>query len=502
MSREAYAEPTPRAKPRAHTLSVGVDRTLIAVVALLILVPCFWQPYIEAGDLASHTYNAWLAGQIELGKVPPRSVTLAHPITNVLSDWALQALVYKLGRAGAERIVVSASVEIFFWGGFCFVAAVAGQRCWIIAPSLAMIAYGQIFHLGFLNFYISTGLSLWVMTLLWRPQRPRVWLAIPVALLALLAHALPLLGAAAALLYVYGLRRVPEAYRWGVFVGGVCLLVLLQNALLALFPTRWVPVDILRVDGITGLTGTGQLWLYGAQYLIVIAGLLLVWFFLFLERLDRGKILEDPMIHLWALSILAYILLPRQIQLPQYRFPLAFIQPRISFFVAVLFCAMVAGGLHGRGLTRASCLLAGAFFTMLFLDAKSLNQVDEQLNKIVAALPPGQRLVAALQDSSSVQLNGLIHIGSGACIERCWDYGNYEPATAQFRVQAPGPNPVVAGDMSLVADLEQGRHVVTAPEAPLYSVCAVKGSDTHFELRKLTAGETTCLLQIPATNHF
>ena len=149
----------------------------------------------------------------------------------------------------------------------------------------------------------------------------------------------------------------------------MCLLVLLQTTLLTLFPTRWVPADILRLDGITGLTGAGQLWLYGAQYLIVIAGLLLVWFFLFLERLDRGKILQDPMIHLWALSILAYILLPRQIQFPQYRFPLAFIQPRISFFIAVFFCAMVAGGLHGRGLTRASCLLAGAFFTMLFLDA-------------------------------------------------------------------------------------------------------------------------------------
>ena len=78
MSREMYAEPAPRAKPRVHALSAGIDRTLIAIAALLILVPCFWQPYIEAGDLASHTYNAWLAGQIELGKVPPGSVTLAH----------------------------------------------------------------------------------------------------------------------------------------------------------------------------------------------------------------------------------------------------------------------------------------------------------------------------------------------------------------------------------------------------------------------------------------
>jgi len=502
MSREAYAKPAPRAKPRIHAMSAGFDRTLIAIAALLILVPCFWQPFIEAGDLASHTYNAWLAGQIDLGKVPPASVTLAHPLTNVLSDWALQALVYNIGRAGAERIVVSAAVEIFFWGAFCFVAAVAGQRCWIIAPSLAMIAYGLIFHLGFLNFYLSTGFSLWLMTLLWNPQRPRMWLAIPVAVLALLAHALPLLAAVAALLYVHGLRRVPEVHRWAVFIAGVCLLVLVQTVLLTRFPTRWVPADVLRLDGIAELTGAGQMWLYGAQYLIVVAGILLVWFFLFLDRLDRGSVLADPIIHLWALAMLAFILLPQQIQFPQYRFPLAFIQPRISFFIAVFFCAVVAGGLHGRGLTRGSCLLAGAFFTMLFLDAKSLNQVDAQLNRVVAAIPPGQRLVAAFEDSSSVQLNGLIHVGSGACIGRCWDYANYEPATAQFRVQATAPNKVVAGDMSLVAELEHGHHIVTAQEAPLYSVCPVKGSATQFELRELAAGETTCLVRIPAAIHF
>ena len=414
----------------------------------------------------------------------------------------LRGLVYKVGPAAAERIVVSAAVEIFFWGAFCFVAAVAGHRCWIIAPSLAMIAYGVVFHLGFLNFYISTGLSLWMMTLLWRPVRSRLWLAIPLAVLALLSHALPLLAAIAALLYVYGLRRVPEANRWAVFIAGACPLVLVQTTLLTRFPTRWVPADVLRLDGIAELTGAGQMWLYGAQYLIVVAGILLLWFFLFLERLDRGSVLGDPMVHLWALAMLAFLLLPQQIQFPQYRFPLALIQPRISFFIAVFFCAVVAGGLHGRGLTRASCLLAGAFFTMLFLDAKSLNQVDAKLNKIIAALPPGQRVVAAFEDSSSVQLNGLIHIGSGACIGRCWDYGNYEPATAQFRIQASGPNKVVAGDMLEVAEIEHGRHVVTAQESPLYSVCPVTGSATPFELRKMTAGATTCLVRIPAVTHF
>ena len=502
MSREAYAEPAPRSKPRAHTLSAGIDRALIVIVALLILIPCFWQPHIEAGDLASHTYNAWLAGQIKLGNVPPGSVTLAHPLTNVLSDWALEALLYKIGRTGAERIVVSAAVEIFFWGAFCFVGAVAGHRCWIIAPSLAMISYGLIFHLGFLNFYISTGFSLWIMALLWRPERPRSWLSIPLAVLALLAHALPLLAAVAALLYVYGLRRVPEANRWVVFIGGVCFLILAQTVLLTRSPTPWVLRDVMGIDGILGLIGAGQFWLYGPEYLIVIAGILIVWFILFLERLDRGSILQDPLIHLWALSMLAYVLLPRQIQLPQYQLPLTFIQTRISFIIGVFLCAVVAGGLHGRGVTRASCLLAAAFFTMLFLDAKSLSRVDDEISRIVMAIPPGQRLAAAFQDSSSVQLNALIHLSSGVCIGRCWDYGNYEPATAGFRVRTDGPNAVVAATRGAVAEIEEGRHMVTPAEAPLYSICIAKGTNTQYELRKLSAGETTCRVRIPATNHF
>ena len=50
MSREAYPEPPPRAKPGAHThaLSPATNRILIVVVALLLLVPCFWQPHIMA----------------------------------------------------------------------------------------------------------------------------------------------------------------------------------------------------------------------------------------------------------------------------------------------------------------------------------------------------------------------------------------------------------------------------------------------------------------------
>jgi hypothetical protein len=496
----AYDEGVVPAKRGSHGLSPLVEASLIGIVAALLLVPCFWQPHIIAGDLPSHVYNAWLATQIEQGKA--QGLVLAHPITNVLADWAFEALFKAGGRVWAERVVAGAAVQIFFWGAFFFVAAVASERSWIVAPSLGMLAYGLIFQLGLLNFYIATGLSLWLMALLWRPRRPWFWLSVPLAALALLAHPLPLAWAAAALVYVHGVRRVPEKQRALVLLGGFCALVLAQTLLLTLLPTRWSLDDLVNVGGILGLVGVGQMWPYGVKYVIVVAGLSLIWFLLFLERIDRGQFLSDPVVHLWLLCMAALVLLPSGIQFPQYRFALQFVPERVSFFVAILFCAMVAKGEHGRSLTRASCLLAAVFFVALFLDMKSLNQVEAQVTDLVSTLPPGERVVAILRDSSDTRTYGMAHVSSGACIGHCWDYANYEPSTGQFRIQAPHPNGVVASDITIVKAIENGNHVVTPDEAPLYSVCPAKQSGRMFELRKLGAGDMTCLVTIPGTEPF
>jgi hypothetical protein len=240
------------------------------------------------------------------------------------------------------------------------------------------------------------------------------------------------------------------------------------------------------------------MWVYGVKYLIVVAGILIVWFLLFLDRLDRGAFVEDPLVQIWGLSMVAYMLLPRFIYFPRYVAPLEFVQFRLSLFIAILFCAMVAQGRLGRGLTRASGLLAAGFFIMVYLDAKSLNQVEAELARLVSSLPPGTPVVTALRDSGSTRLNGLIHVGSAACLGRCWDYGNYEPASTQFRVRVSGPSKIIAGNTRTVAEIERGLHIVSVQEAPLYSVCPAKGPDPRFELRKLSAGETTCMVRIPA----
>ena len=75
----------------------------------------------------------------------------------MLTDWALERLVYSRGPVAAERVVSGAAVLIFFWGAFFAVDATTGRRPWLFSPLLAMLSYGLVFHFGFLNFYLSVG---------------------------------------------------------------------------------------------------------------------------------------------------------------------------------------------------------------------------------------------------------------------------------------------------------------------------------------------------------
>jgi len=146
---------------RAQSLSFGalkfvVDRWLpVLAISAVLLLPCFWHKRIEAGDLASHTYNAWLAQLIARGNAP--GLYLVRQWNNVLVDLALAKLVNAVGFVAAEKIVVPACVLIFFWGAFAFIAAATRRPPWFLVPAIAMIAYGWTFQMGFMNYYLSLG---------------------------------------------------------------------------------------------------------------------------------------------------------------------------------------------------------------------------------------------------------------------------------------------------------------------------------------------------------
>ena len=99
---------------------------IFAAISMALVVPCWWQPRIQAGDLSSHVYNAWLAGLVERGAAP--GLTLASQSTNVLFDLMLGRLFRWAGPGAAQRLAVSAAVWVFIWGAFAYVSAVSGRE--------------------------------------------------------------------------------------------------------------------------------------------------------------------------------------------------------------------------------------------------------------------------------------------------------------------------------------------------------------------------------------
>ena len=467
----------------------------IAISAALVL-PCVWQEHIQAGDLSSHVYNAWLVQQIKREAVP--GLALIPVWTNVLTDWALERLMGVAGEPVAERVVAGSAALIFFWGAFFAINAASNRRPWLLCPVLGMVSYGLVFHFGFLNFYLSTGLCLWILGLLWRPTWRRALIAIPLTALAFLAHGLPVVWVFAVLAYLHLAWRVPQVWRILVPVGGVAGLAIVSTVIMSRFPYRWSFSQLASLDGYSGITGVDQVWLFDSKYLIVTAALLIIFVKLFLERFDRGNFLRDPLAQVWILHMVAFMLMPSAIQLPQYQHVLAYIPQRISLFIAVSFGLMVGKAAYGRGITRLSGLAAATFFMFLYVDYGAFNKAEDEVTALVSELPPGQRVVAAITDSDA-RLNALIHVVDRACIGRCFSYADYEPATGQFRVRIVGPNRVIAPNMTVVQEIEYGHHTVTAREAPLYSVCPCQKEGNRFCLRVLSAGEKTCAFSSPVS---
>src|SRR5690242_13942800 len=140
-------------------------------ISCALLVPCFWHRRIEAGDLGSHVYNAWLAQLIEKGQAP--GLYFARQWNNVLFDLLLLKFGNAFGLAAAQKMVVALCVLVFFWGVFALLVAVTARAPWFLLPCLAMLAYGWTFNIGFFNYYLSLGLGFLALAILWhKPGAP------------------------------------------------------------------------------------------------------------------------------------------------------------------------------------------------------------------------------------------------------------------------------------------------------------------------------------------
>lgn len=482
------------AAPDAANRVLARTSVRAAIISALVVTPCFWQSRIQAGDFSSHLYNAWLAILIGEGKAP--GLKIVPQWTNILFDLVLSGLMRLAGPWDAEHIAVPLAVLVFFWGAFAVVCKVSCARPWFVLTFLAVLAHGWVFHMGFMNFYLATGLCFWAFALLWRPSLRSTILAVPLIALACAGHMLPVAWLAGCTAYTWIARRIRPRARPILMVSALAFLVIARTFLMAHFPTRW------SAEQVISMTGADQISVFQGKYYPLECVLLAIWFSLFVrsvKRKGKERLLLGIPFQLCAIACLAVLLLPGALLLPMYAHPLRYIAERMSLLVGVSCCALLGGVVPGRREKMAATILLGVFFSFLYADTRALNRVEDLLERSVTAVPAGSRVISALCDERG-DVNLLAHTLDRVCIRRCFSYANYEPATSQFRIRTEGVNPIVVANDADSGAMQLGAYTVRSYDAPLYQIY-LRGS--YLDLRLLKAGDVTgatCFEAMPGLN--
>ncbi len=462
-----------------------------ALVSLALLVPCIWQPHIQAGDLSSHLYNTWLTQLASAGQAP--GITIVSLRTNVLFDLLLEGAWRLAGPRFAEVSVVGLTVLVFFWGAFALLRRVHRTLPWTWTPCLAMLAYGWVFRSGFFNFYLSLGLCFWAMAVAWNRKWKSLLLAAVILLLAYTAHALPIAWACGLLLYSWILRHLDPARRWILLVGALVSMAATGALLTASFPTRW------GIQQVMSLTGSDQLFITGAKSLLLALGLAVLWLVILNRYWLSAKgtlVRSDIELHLFLLSAASTVLIPTGILLPGFAHGLLYISDRMSLCVAVCACLVLAKVALTRGEQATMAALTAVFFAFSYVDERAASGIENAMVSALQPLPPGQRVVSGVVGASS-RVDLLGHAVDRACIGRCFSYGNYEPATRQFRIRVQPGSPVVVQSYADSYAIQTGSYTIKETDLPIYALCPRPGAPVSFELRGLQPSEKVPMVPVP-----
>jgi hypothetical protein len=462
-------------------------RLRILIVSALVLVPCFWHREIVSSDLGSHLYNAWLAQLIRHGQAPGLWLSSQH--TNVLFDYLLSGFGVVFGLHAAEKIAVSISVLIFFWGVFALVSASTRRAPWYLSPCIALFTYGWTFHLGFFNYYLSLGLGFFGLAILWRGTRREWILAAALAALSVVAHPLGLVWLIAAGAYVVIAEHLPHrGYQLVVFAVAIGALVEFHRYL-------WRHYNVYAGTAPAyAYNGADQLLLFGPRYRIPEYTLLVfVVTSLAVDILRRHR--EPGLWKYYAWPIQLYILvelsvwlLPGGIHFPPPTAALALLTERLTSVSAALICCLLGVMQPRKWHLYATSAIALVFFAFVYQDTARVNRMERQVVQLVSQLPPNQRVMATIEKPENSRVL-IQHIVDRACITRCFSYGNYEPSTGLFRVRATPGNPYVVSSYNDAVDMENGEYIVQPEDLPVYQIyqCSLNGIDLC--IRPLEAGE-------------
>jgi hypothetical protein len=348
------------------------------LASLVMLIPCYWQPRLHAADLSSRMDYGWFTQWIESGRW--QGVTGLRQTTYALFDGLSAGWVRMFGAEIGERLCVSMIVLVFVWGAFAFVSVVSGQRPWHLLPSIAMLAYGWVFHMGFFNFYLSLGLCFWVLALVCDTSPRRCAMAVPLLVLAYTAHPLPVAWTLCLAVYLWLGRRGGERVRRYASAASLLLIVLC-------FFAAGRTVYGTGASHVALPAPAGQVWIFDSKYDFVLVGLLLVWGLLFLDLLRQWgarRIVSSAAFQICVISAAVVVLLPATILLPGFDHALVYVAERMSLGVGVCVCALL-GIARPRAFERwALVAVALVFFVFVHRDERSFNSFQDQMQDTIA----------------------------------------------------------------------------------------------------------------------
>jgi hypothetical protein len=481
-----------------HSLSLA-DRALSPtkrivlglLISISVVIPCFWHGHIQAGDLGSHTYNVWLAQLIQQGKAP--GLYLAVQWQNILFDFLLFYLVKLTGFALGEKLAVSICVLIFFWGVFTFIRAATGRAPWFVSPLIAMISYSYVFHMGFMNFYLSLGLASFGLALLWNGKwRGMIGAALLIPLV-ILAHPL---GA----LWLLGAGSYRFAWLWISGWTRFCLPVVVIGGFWGL---RWYLRTHSRyeMDWADGpfyqWNGFDQLRLFGDAYIYITWAILLLGaVFIAIQVVQHHQGARNfwkdgrlPL-ELYLVSFWAVVFVPADLRPDPTGSWIGELSTRLTLICAIFAICFLASLrpkiLHLVGF--GACAIV--FFFMLHRDTGFLDRMEKNAEAITAQLPFGTRVASTIFPPPDFRPQ-YEHLVDRACIGHCFLYSNYEPSTGKFRVRVRiEGSRLVASVVDEAEDLQFGNYDVEDGDLPMKQIYQCDGQDlTTLCIRDLRSGE-------------
>jgi hypothetical protein len=501
---EQHASQIPPTVAAGKSLHLSWHFPAYILISILLLIPCFWHKYIEAGDLGSHAYNAWLAQLVQQGKAP--GVYTVWKWDNVLFDLMLLHFGNAFGLAAAQKIAVSLCVLIFFWGAFAFMRAVAdGVAPWFLTPCIAMLTYSYIFHMGFMNYYLSLGLACIGLALVWPARRNGLLAAAILAPVMLFAHPLGFLWFLGTAAYRLLWPHLPGA--WKLALPAIAIVILLGARFFVAhhpaYEVQW------RENPFWQLNGADQFHVFGERYEWFTRAMLLFFFaataLACLRVQPRAKFWKDRRLiaELYLLCFFATAVLPENFHTDPTGGWIGALVTRLTLVSAIVGLCWL-GSLPARSwflLYTGACALF--FFAFIYQDTGFLNRMEANTLRVTEQLPFGTRTMSTVFAPNDYRTI-YIHIPDRACIGHCFLFSNYEPSAHQFRLRVREGSPVVTASQDDSEDMQSGTYDMQDEDLPMKQIYQCQASDlTKICIRDLSADEKNGRLGYhPITNPF